>query len=459
MELFNKLLGRPGRDNIDTGPSMDCLFSVADRPAIDYSEKASRAEVVNFRAIGSTTYGSGQPPVIYDKAITAIQSYPVIYGCVTAISESISSLGVKVYQVTGGERVEALDHPFYQLFSRPNPFQGSFEFLEEMQQTLDIMGNVFIAIEKGPGTASGIELYILDPKYVALIPDPKIKVKEYRYYINGNVVKYKPEEIIHIKYSHIDDPYYGMPPLNTATEVLKFEKARLAYANQFFINNAIPSGVLETDSNLGESLLKKLRRDWYTLHKGLTNSHNVAVLQGGLKYKAIASPLKDLDFKILKDLTKEDILTIFKVPESVLGSQSGTGSSEGKEALTAFWRSSIVPRLRRIESALNRGLAVQVFGDGAFIFEFNLRNVEALQEDKVAQAKYLQELVASSIMTPNEARMIYGLPQNPDEYADKLLVSNSFFGNQLMPVEVAAAGAGGAGSTAEKPAAKPKPKK
>lgn len=455
MELFNKILGREVRaEKVD--PSISCTFSVLDKPAVDYTEKASRADVVNFRGIGSTTYGSGQPPAVYDKAITAIQSYPVVYGCVTAISEAIASLSVKVYEVKGGEKVEALDHPFYSLFRRPNPYQGSFEFLEELQQTLDIMGNAFIAIEKGPGTASGFELYILDPKYVALIPDPKIKVKEYRYYINGNVVKYKPEEIIHIKYSHIDDPYYGMPPLNTATEVLKFEKARLAYANQFFINNAIPSGVLETDGNLGENLLKKLRRDWYNLHQGLTRSHNVAILQGGLKYKPIASPLKDLDFKGLRDLTKEEVLTIFKVPESILGNQAGTGSSEGKEALTTFWRGSIVPRLNRIQSALNRGLSVQVFGAGAFEFEFNLKSVEALQEDKAAQAKYLQEMVASSVMTPNEARMVLGLPQSSDQYADSLLVSNAFFGNQNMPVELAAAGVGGAGSTAEKPAVKPK---
>jgi len=456
MELLSKMLGKESKQGEAAGTKSDCLFSVTDRPPVDYSAKASRADVVNYRGIGSTTYGSGQPPVIYDNAIKAIQAYPIVYGCVNAISEAIASLDIKVYQVKGGEKIEALDHPFYSLFSKPNPYQGSYEFLEEMQQNLDIMGNVFIAIEKGPGTPTGIELYILDPKYVALIPDPKIKVKEYRYYINGNVVKYKPEEIIHIKYSHIDDPYYGMPPLNAATEVLKFEKARLAYANQFFTNNAIPSGVLETDGNLGEALLKKLRRDWYSLHRGLTNSHNVAVLQGGLKYKAIASPLKDLDFDMLKNLTKEDILTIFKVPESILGNQAGTGSSEGQAALTTFWRGSIVPRLRRIESALNRGLFVQVFGNGTFVFEFNLKNVEALQEDRAEQAKYLQELVASSIMTPNEARMVRGLPRMEDEYADKLLVSNSFFGNQLMPVEIAAAGSGGAGSTAEKPAAKPK---
>lgn len=430
-------------------------FSSTTRFNESYEEKENRADKVNFQGIGQSKYSSGQPPAIYDSAIKAVKSFPVVYGCISAISDSISALGAKVYKVEGGQIVEQPgDHPFYPVFRRPNPHQGSFEFLENLSQNLDIYGNVFIAIEKVAGT---LELYLLMPQYVAIIPDPKKKVKEYRYYINGNVVKYKPEEIIHIKYVDVEDPYYGMPPLSAASDVLKFETNRLSYASQFFNNGAIPAGVLETEQNLGDSLLKKLRAEWTNLHQGVKNSHKVAILQGGLSYKPIVSPLKDLDFASLKKMSKEDILYIYKVPESVLGNQDSTGASEGKDALTSFWRGSIVPRLKRIESALNRGLADSLLGNGEFIFEFNLKDVVALQEDKGDQAAYLERMVGASVMTPNEARAVLGLPiMQGDMYADSLLVSNSFFGNSLMPLEGALAGAGGAGSSTEKPSSKPK---
>ena len=452
MRLIDKLLNR--QVETESKDTSICVFDSALRPAVSYDAKDSRAEKVTYRGIGQTKYASGQPPAVYDSAISAVQTFPTIYGCVTAISEAMASLNVKVYEIVGGQRVEVLDHPFYQIFAKPNPYQGSFEFLEELQQNLDIMGNNFIGIEK---VAGGIELYNLSPKYVAIIPDPKVRVKEYRYYINGNVIKYKPEEIIHIKYASIDDPYYGTPPLNAAADVLKFESARIKYANQFFVNGAIPTGVLETEGNIGDSLLKKLRSEWSNVHRGVLNSHKVAILQGGLKYKSIASPLKDLDFSGLKKLAKEDILTIYKVPESILGNQDGTGNSEGKSAITAFWRGCIVTRLKRIESALNRGLSIDVFGQGSFAFEFNLKDVVALQEDKVEQATFLKDMMASSIMTANEARAVLGYPRIEDEYADKLLISNSFFGNALLPADaaVANASAGGAGSTDEKPAVKP----
>lgn len=454
--MSNSVLDRLLRRSEKTTPEVTCLFdsgtSRIDDLEIDVKE--NRADKVNYRAIGQTKYGSGQPPQIYDSALSAVKRFPIVYGCVTAISDAISALDVKVYEVDGGEKTEVTgDHPFYTIFSQPNPHQGSFEFLEELSQQLDIFGNVFITKEN---VAGSIELYLLNPKYVAIIPDPKKKVKEYRYYINGQVVKYKAEEIIHIRYTDLDDPYFGMPPLNVASNILGFEDARLAFANQFFVNGAIPAGVLETDQNLGDSLLKKLRGEWSGLHQGVGNSHKVAILQGGLKYRPIASPLKDLNFDGLKRLTKEDILTIYKVPESVLGSQEGTGSKEGKDALTTFWRGCIVPRLKRLESALNRGLLSDVFGEGTTTFEFNLKEVVALQEDKKEQADYLEKMVGCSVMTPNEARAVLGLPRiEGDEYADSLLVSNSFFGNSLMPLDAALAGAGGAGTNEEKPSSKP----
>jgi HK97 family phage portal protein len=324
-------------------------FSSAPKPPIDYVSKENRSEKVTYAGIGQTTYGSGFPPSLYDNAITAVTSYPVVYAVISAISEAVAGLGIKVFQVDGGQEVEVTDHPFYMMFANPNPYQGSFEFLEQVQQELDVTGNAFIAKEK---VGSGVEFYLLNSRYIAILPDPKIKIKAYRYYINGQSIDYKPEEVIHIKYNNVDDPYFGMPPLSTATDIISFEKNRLKFINQYFKNGAIPVGVLETEQVLGETLLKKLRNEWTAIHGGVSNSHKVGILQGGLKYSPITSPIKELDFPSLKKLSKDDILSIFKVPESILGSQEGTGAKEGKDAITAFWRQCIIPRLK----GLSRGL-------------------------------------------------------------------------------------------------------
>lgn len=428
---------------------MICLSSSGEQETTDYSVKEDRSSKVTYEGIGKVKYGSGVPPAVYDTAVSAIKKFPIVYGCITARSDAAAGLGIKIFDIKGGQEGEVKDHSFYQTFSSPNPYQGSFEFLEQVSQSLDVTGNAFIALE---GSNKMLEMYLLPTKYVAIIPDPKKKVKEYIYYINGQTVKYKPEEIIHIKYSDVDDSYYGAPPLASANDVLTFENYRIQFANQFFRNGAVPVGLLETEAVLGDTLLRKLRGEWSAIHGGISNSHKVAILQGGLKYKSLTSPLKDLELGNLKRLSKEDIQMIFKVPDSILGSLEGTAGKEGMDSLTMFWRSSMIPHLQRIESAMNRGLKKTLFKDGKQIFRFNLTNVVALSDSKEYTAKYLSTLLASSVLTPNEARSIIGMPPSSDTNANLLYISNAQFGNQLIPADQA--GNANANNT-EKPTVKP----
>lgn len=428
---------------------MTCLSASGTTEIVDYSVKEDRSSKITYESIGKVRYGSGIPPAVYDNAVSAIKNFPIVYGCITARSDAVAPLGIKIFDVVGGQEGEVQDHTFYKTFANPNPYQGSFEFLEQVSQSLDVTGNAFIALE---GSNKMLEMYLLPTKYVAIIPDSKTKIKEYRYYINGVSVPYKPEEIIHIRYTDVDDVYYGAPPLASANDVLTFENYRIQFANQFFKNGAVPVGLLETEAVLGDTLLRKLRGEWEKIHGGIANAHKVAVLQGGLKYKSLSSPLKDLELGNLKRLSKEDIQMIFKVPDSVLGSMEGTAGTEGKDSLTMFWRNSLIPHLTRIESALNRGLKKSLFKDGKQLFRFNLKTVAALSDDKESTATYLSTLLSGSVMTPNEARAVVGLPPSVDPMADKLFVSNSMFGNQLIPADQAA---NPQANNIEKPTVKP----
>lgn len=428
---------------------MTCLSSSGESALVDYSKKDDRSSQITYQGIGRIKYGAGVPPAVYDTVLKAIKSFPIVYGCVTARSDAFAGLTIKCYDVKGGQEGEVSDHPFYQTFATPNPFQSSFEFLEQVSQSLDVTGNAFIAIE---GSGKTVELYLLPTRYMSIIPDPKNKIKEYHYYINGQFIPYKPEEIIHIKCSDVDDPYFGYPPLTSATDVLTFEGYRIQFANMFFKNSAVPVGLLESDSVISDPMLRKLRGEWTSIHGGVANSSKIAILMGGLKYKPITPPLKDLDLTGLKRLSNDDIKLIFKVNDAVLGSLEGTGSTDGKDALTAFWRNSMIPHVQRIESALNRGLKNMLFKGGKQAFRFDLTKVVALSDSKESTAKTLSMYLSSSMMTPNEARAVVGLPPLADPNADLLYISNSQFGNQLIPADQA--GAANANNT-EKPTAKP----
>jgi HK97 family phage portal protein len=446
MNIFDRWL----KKKEEREPQMECIYSSKAYSDGLSEKKAGRVDQTNYEGIGRTKYASGQPPQIYKDAEDAYKSFPIVRSAIDCIADSISSLGIKVNKVKGGQITEQPNHAFYDVFRNPNPRDTASEFLESVAKNLDTYGNCFIQIEKVGGT---VELYVMITKYVAIIPDKAKKVKAYKYIINGNEVLLKPEEVIHIKFVDPTDPYYGSPVLSSAKEVLNIESNRLKFASAFFKNSAIPPAVLETDGYLAETTLGKLRGDWHRMHQGSTNFGRIAILTGGLKFKPLASPIKDMDFSALKELSNSDILSLFRIPPSVLGDQKDISGDEGKGSITAYWRSSVIPRVRRIEDALNKGLKDLVFGGGAYRFEFDLKNIAALQDDKESIAKYLATLVGSSIMTGNEGRAVVGLPKSTAKYMDEPLVANSYFGEQLMPL--AQANSQGAGSNQAKPSVQP----
>src|ERR1039457_840643 len=138
-------------------PQMTCLSSSGERAVVDYSVKDDRSAQITYQGLGRIKYGAGIPPAVYTTVLAAIKAYPIVYGCITARSDAIAPLGIKCYTVKGGQESEVPDHPFYTTFANPNPFQGSFEFLEQVSQSLDVTGNSFIAIE---GSGKTIELYL-----------------------------------------------------------------------------------------------------------------------------------------------------------------------------------------------------------------------------------------------------------------------------------------------------------
>lgn len=432
-----------------------CVFSEK-AELVEYTTKDDRSNPVVYQTEGRAKYGSGIPPSNYDTAVDAFSKFPLVYSAISARAEAVAGLNIKIFDVRGDLEEEVDDDPFYQVFRSPNPGKDSFEFLEQVSQSLDVTGNAFIAIEKASkGTKQPFEMYLLPTPNVAIIPDSRVKVKEYRFYSQGQFVKYKPEEIIHIRYNNFNDSYFGAPPLTSATDILNFEDYRVTFSSMFFQNGAVPLGVLESEATMSDTILRKLRGDWNAIHGGLGNSNKIAILQGGLKYKPIASPLKDLDLSNLRRLSKEDILSIFKIPESVLGDLSNTSGSEGQDALRAFWRQSLVPQLRRIEAAMNRGLKDIAFKGGTRRFKFNLNDVEALSDDKEKTAGYIRILIESSVITPNQGAAMLGLPQHDDPLADNLFISNSTWGNALIPASQAPTGPNPNGVNAQAPTARP----
>ena len=149
--------------------------------------------------------------------------------------------------------------------------------------------------------------------------------------VTGTPMVLPNEDICHYK-ATTRDGLTGISPLRRASEVLAAAQAAQAYDLAFYANGGQPSGVLETDSDLGgwaedvngkhiqaadgSYLTRKdiLRQEWEKVHAGPNNSHRLAILDLGLKYTPIAATNKDAQFVENKEVSIRDIARYFGVP-------------------------------------------------------------------------------------------------------------------------------------------------
>jgi len=119
--------------------------------------------------------------------------------------------------------------------------------------------------------------------------------------------------------------------------------------------------------------------------------------------------------------TRETICGVYGVPPGVVGLLQDANYNTAKVQRKGFWSETIEPiYLRKIESGINEQLCWQYEGEGALQYSvaFNLSQIEALQEDKKAEAETARIWVVSGIRTPNEVRADHGW--EPIEGGDQL---------------------------------------
>ena len=223
---------------------------------------------------------------------TALQM-TAVYSCVRILSEAVAGLPLHVYRYgENGSKVKALDHPLYRLLhDEPNPEMTSFNFRETLMGHLLLYGNAYAQIIRN-GKGEVIGLYPLMPTKMTVDRDSKGQI--YYLYTRGSddspvddengQVYLPPEQVLHIPGLGYDG-IVGYSPIAMAKNAVGMAIACEEYGAKFFANDAAPGGVLEHPGVLKNP--DKVRESWNKLFRGSANSHQIAVLEEGLKYQPI----------------------------------------------------------------------------------------------------------------------------------------------------------------------------
>jgi HK97 family phage portal protein len=276
-----------------------------------------------------------------------------VYACVKILAETVASLPLHLYKKNGNKKSKAEEHPLFScLYEIPNAETTSFNFREVMMTALLLWGNAYARIIRDK-QGHVKELWYLRPDLMTVSRDNNKKLKYDYADENGGMIKYRPDQIFHVKGLSYDG-VKGLSPIGQMKEAIGLSLATESYGAAFFGNGARPGGVIEYPGTLKDP--EKLRESWNKVFQGSKNSNKTAVLEAGAKFHTIGLPPEESQFLETRKFQINEICRIFRVPPHLVGDLEKATFSNIEHQSIEFVQHTIRPWLVRWEQEISRSL-------------------------------------------------------------------------------------------------------
>lgn len=324
-------------------------------------------------------------------------SLATVFTSVAIVSDSISSLPLKVYErTTDGVNVPVARTPA--LIDCPWPGSTRQDWLGQVLVSLLLRGNAYgiICARDSLGYPSAIQLIHPDAMQCRMVAG------QVEYRLSNRVVD--PEMIFHVPAMASPGSGIGMDPISYMRSSLGGAIAAERYGNSFFQNSAQPSGVLETSEDLSPRETLELARAWRSAHQGVSSAQMPAVLTGGVQFKSISLSPEAAQFLETRKFSAEEIAAFFRVPRHLaLGGDDKTANVVGLEAIELqFVTYCLGPWMNRIENKMNTYLPV------GQVCKFDLS--ERVRAPSLERYQRYTLARNSGILSVNEIRAAENLP-------------------------------------------------
>lgn len=319
--------------------------------------------------------------------------------CVSAIAQNGAKVLRLIRDLNSGEIIE--HHPFLHIFNdKPNPIMSSYDYYEITHSYLDLTGNAFSEILTHNGDLVGF--VPMDPERVEIKGSKTDLIKEFWYTVNGETIKLAPEEVVQVKFFNPHDDQWGASPVTALRLAIETDLSAATWNRNFFRDGAVPNLYLVAKGKLQRAEKRRIVSEWEQRHGKIRRK--IGIVDNDMQVLEIGRIQKDMEFLDQRRFSREEILSIFRVPPVVIGlyqfSNASSRSVGTENQIEMFWKQSILPRARKINSSHSR--SIQNIGFGVKI-DTDFDSIEDLKQDWDDKIKNAKEAVGSP-MTLNEIR-------------------------------------------------------
>ncbi len=382
--------------------------------AMAMQQKASLSgSVVAYSQVGKPRW----TPRRYDAlAEEGFRKNVIAWRCISEVARASASVPLLLYTQ---DHQQLEQHPLIELLKHPNPLQSTAQFMESVYSYYNISGNVYIEAIRHENGVAPVELYVLRPDRMRVIPGDSGLPQGYEYQVNNRTVRWAADpitgasNILHWKAFHPLDDWYGMAPLEAAMAAIDQHNSASAW-NQALLNQAArPSGALiyspkDGPSQLSDEQFRRLKEELEDHYLSPRNAGRPLILEGGLDWKEMGLTPKDMDWLAGRKRAAQDIALAFGVPDQLVGISEAQTFANMAEARYMLYEETVLPLVQQFKGALNRWLTPMF--DDTLRLEIDVDEIPALATrrdmvwDKIGKADFL---------TRNEKREAVGYP--PEE--------------------------------------------
>lgn len=355
-------------------------------------------------------------------------SVPAVANAVALISGAVGSLPLALYRIEGQGKVEATDHPAFEVIADlANDWTSSSALRTQLAIDAMLHGDGFALANRLPN-GEIFELIRLMPGSVTVLYNPATGEPVYQWNpapgasTLGNTAQatiaasaepareFSYRDVIHVTPPLSVNGITGLSPIQHAREAIGLALVLEQYAGRLFGNGARPSGVLTAPPGVRADAIERMKLSWQSTHGG-GNSGRTAVLESGVKFEQLALASTDAQFLEMRQFAIVEIARAFGVSPVMIGDASRATWSNAEQYNRQFLTYSLAPWLRGFEAAYRR---VTLAPEERRSYSISFDTSDLLRGDSAARGEFIAKMRASGVMTANEARAFEDLPAHAE---------------------------------------------
>lgn len=330
------------------------------------------------------------------------ESGAMVEACVSAYAQTVAMCpGGHWRKLENGGRERVSTSALSRIIKNPNDYQTMSDWLLNLTRRLYESGESFaLAVRNDRGEIAELHLMKQGQPFVAV--DGSIF-----YGLSGNEIVERrfdlsypipARDVLHVRLHTPRHVLKGESPIVSTVLDRAMAGAALNQQVSYYLNQARPSFMLETDQQLTIPQIQELREAWDRQTKG-ENAGGTPILAWGLKAKPVTGTADDGQLADLLKMTDQNVALAFRMPLQVLGLGGTTFAST--ELLMQSWiASGLGFTLNHIEETMGKLFGLKGLPDEYLEFDTNELLRSAFKDRIEAYAR----AVISGIFAPDEAR-------------------------------------------------------